>query len=232
MPDVCYSYHIPKYSQDTDEGVGGYGTIQVISNANTVEVGRFDKNHEPQDPMALDFDTWDTDLRAMNMVVTPLITRGGVCVCLDLGGGESTQKTLGCLVKYQENNSYFNGSTCHYQALMTADMDVAQIFFLDLFKHAMVPIGEVVYLDISVLPEEGFRVQGGGGKLLYTRLAPPNVHEPEEGKLYVMGLYQPHGRRGVGEVSASPITFAVNPWDIQLASDYTGNPSNILKRLR
>jgi hypothetical protein len=232
MPDVYYSFHVPKYSNETDESVGDYGTIHVISNANSVDVARFDKNQEPLEPLALDFDTWDVELRLRHMVVTPLITRGGVCVSLNLGGGDSTQTTLGCLIKYQEEKSYFNPSTCCYQALMNDEMDVAQIFFLDLFKHCMVPIGEIVYLDVSVLPEEGFRAQGAGGKLLYTRLAPPNVHTPEEGKLYVMGLYQPLGRRGTSEVSASPITFAVNPWDIQLASDYTGSQNNILKRLR
>ena len=109
---------------------------------------------------------------------------------------------------------------------------MAQIFFLDMFKSCMVPIGEVMYLKISVLSNEGFRAQGAGDKLLYTRLAPPNVREPEDGKLYVTGLYQPVNRRGAVEVSASPITFAVNPWDIQLASEYTGPASKILKRLR
>ena len=232
MPDQFYSYHIPKFSDAPNESEGDYGTIIIHTGANSVEISRYGKDKQDKAPVIQELDEWDEYLRRENMVVTPLITRGGACVTVELGGGDDTNKTLGCLIKYQEFNSLFNPDTCCYQALVTEEMDVAQIFFLDMFKSCMVPIGEVMYLKISVLSNEGFRAQGAGDKLLYTRLAPPNVREPEDGKLYVTGLYQPVNRRGAVEVSASPITFAVNPWDIQLASEYTGPPSKILKRLR
>lgn len=234
MPNTFYSYHIPKFSDEPSESEGDYGTIIIHTNANTVEISRYGKDKQEKEAVTQDFDDWDEYLRRENMVVTPLITRGGACVMLELGGDDSqpNKKTLGCLIKYEEFNSLFNPNTCCYQALVTKEMDVAQIFFLDMFVNSMVPIGEVMYLKINVLPDEGFRAQGAGGRLLYTRLAPPNVREPEEGKLYVTGLYQPLNRRGSVEVSASPITFAVNPWDIQMASEYTGDPSKILKRLR
>lgn len=232
MPNTFYSYHIPKFSDAVHESEGDYGTIIIHTNASTVEISRYGKDRRDKGAVTQDFDDWDDYLRRENMVVTPLITRGGACVVVELGGGEEKSKTLGCLIKYQEFDSLFNPNTCSYQALVTPELEVAQIFFLDMFQDCMVPIGEVMYLKISVLPEEGFRAQGAGDKLLYTRLAPPNVRDPEEGKLYVTGLYQPLNRRGSVEVSASPITFAVNPWDIQLASEYAGDHSRILKRLR
>lgn len=233
MPDVVYSYHIPKFSDTPDESEGHYGTVHIISNAATVELSRYNQQKEPIDAVTLDFDEWDEYLRREHMVVTPLITRGGACVTLELDEEDGTKKkVLGCLIHYPEFGTLFNPNTCCYQALVSQEMDVAQIFFLDVLKTAMVAVGEVMYLKISVLPESGFRAQGEGDRLLYTRLAPPNVRDPVEGKLYVTGLYQPLGRRGAGEVSASPVTFAVNPWDVELASEYTGDHSKVLQRLR
>lgn len=234
MPNTYYSYHIPKFSNAEHESEGDYGTIIIQTIANTVEISRYDKNKNEKQAVMQDFEDWDEYLRHENMVVTPLITRGGACVALQLEEEESQpqRKTLGCLIKFEDFDSLFNPTTCCYQALVTPEMDVAQIFFLDMLQDCMVPIGEIMYLKLAVLPDENFRAQGMGDKLLYTRLAPPNVRHPEEGKLYVTGLYQPLSRRGSVEVSASPITFAVNPWDIQLASEYTGDHSKILKRLR
>jgi hypothetical protein len=229
MPDTYYSYHIPKFSDTPHESEGDYGTIIIITSAATVELSRYDKNKEAKEPQTLELDEWDEYLRNHHMVVTPLITRGGACVRLEL---EEGRKTLGCLIQYPEFQSQFNPDTCSYQALMTPEMDVAQIFFTDLLRHCMVPIGEIMYLNMEILPEAGFRAQGADGKKLHTRLAPPNVRDPEEGKIYVTALYQPLNRRGSTEVSASAITFAVNPWDVQLASEYDGDLSKIVKKLR
>jgi hypothetical protein len=229
MPDTYYSYHIPKFSDTADETEGDYGTIIIITSAATVELSRYDKNKEAKEPQTLELDEWDEYLRRHHMVVTPLITRGGACVLLEL---EEGRKTLGCLIQYPEFHSQFNPDTCSYQALITPEMDVVQIFFTDLLRHCMVSIGEIMYLNMEILPEDGFRAQGGEGKVLHTRLAPPNVRDPEEGKIYVTALYQPLNRRGSTEVSATAITFAVNPWDVKLASTYDGDSSKIVKRLR
>ena len=234
MPDVFYSYHIPKFSDSPDEPFGDYGTLRIVTVAETVELVRY--KGDTKDRIAeemLDFDDWDEYLRKNHMVVSPLITRGGACVMLETEDGSAGGKTLGCLITQPDAGALFNPQTCSYQALISKELDTAELFFLDLLgPGTLVPIGEVMYLDISVLEEPGFRAQANGGRLLYTRLAPPNVRAPEEGKLYVTGLYQPLNRRGVGEVSASPITFAVNPWDVQLASSYTGDSHRIIKRLR
>jgi hypothetical protein len=232
MPDTYYSFHIPKFTDAPHASEGNYGIVHVITNAATVELSRYNQQKELVDAVTLDFDDWDEYLRREHMVITPLITRGGACIMLEVDEDGEKKKTLGCLIKYPEFDALFNPNTCCYQALVSEQMDVAQLFFIDMLKNAMVPIGEVMYLKISVLPEESFRTQGDGDRLLFTRLAPPNVRDPVEGKLYVTGLYQPLGRRGTGEVSASPVTFAVNPWDVQLASEYTGDHSRVIQRLR
>jgi hypothetical protein len=113
-------------------------------------------------------------------------------------------------------------------------MEVTEIFFYKVLRHALVPVGEVLYLEMSVIEDDRFRAQGGtsGTKVLYTRLSVPNVRVPEEGKLYVAALYQPINNRGRRENYSSSITFAVNPWDVQLVSEYKGDTRDIVKNLK
>ena len=82
-----------------------------------------------------------------------------------------------------------------------------------------------------VLEDATFRQQGRNGKVLFTRLDIPHVRVPEIGKLYVTCLHQPRGSNRRSARSASAITLAVNPWDVQLASAYTGDPANVVKNL-
>ena len=185
---------------------------------------------------------WDEYLKAEKMVVTPLIKRLGVCVVLDMPGDDpssdpdATKKTLGCLITNMDPgvNGLFNPVNCTYRALIGANMETTEIFFYKLLRHALVPVGEVLYMDMSVIEDDRFRAQGGSnaGKFLYTRLSVPNVRIPEEGKLYVAALYQPVNNRGRRENYSSSITFAVNPWDVQLVSEYAGEPRNIVKNLK
>ena len=102
---------------------------------------------------------------------------------------------------------------------------------MDVLKDALIPIGEVLYLDMSVIQEARYRDQGAGGKVLYTRLNVPHVKDPEPGKLYVTCLHQPKSARGRSLRSATCITLAVNPWDVQTPDAYTGPPGNIVKHL-
>ena len=66
----------------------------------------------------------------------------------------------------------------------------------------------------------------------FTRLNVQHVHAPQVGKLYVTCLHQPRTSRGKSTRSATSMTLAVNPWDVQLASLYTGSPALVLKHLQ
>jgi hypothetical protein len=83
----------------------------------------------------------------------------------------------------------------------------------------------------QVISDDRFRSQCAPGKVLYTRLSVPHIKKPEIGKLYVMCLYQARGARNKSSRSTSAITLAVNPWDVQLVSEFKGRPSSIVKLL-
>lgn len=171
-------------------------------------------------------ETWEAFIREKGFVITPMIWRKGACVLIPL---DETQSVLGCLVSYPDFHSQFNPGECKYQALMDAENTVSQLFFLDALKW-LVPVGEILYLDMEVIEEEAYRRQGGGGKLLYTRLNVPPSSEPEEGKLYVTAMLKKPRTRTV-QASVSAVTFMVNPWDVQLASKYTGDPKLVMPHL-
>lgn len=218
MPDTPYSFHIPH----PDEGK--YGFMMINLSADCVEIHTFGANDELETTDMLDFMEWEQHMRRRGMVITPLIRRHGAAVSLPNG-------VLGCLVPQENSEDLFDSNGCVYRALIDADLQVATLFFLDVLKEALVPVGEVLYLDMSVIEEERYRRQGEGGKVLLTRLNVPHVKDPEPGKLYVTCLHQPKSARGRSMRSATCITLAVNPWDVQTAASYTGPPANIVKHL-
>jgi hypothetical protein len=171
--------------------------------------------------------TWEETIRERNMVITPLITRAGAAVSLEFQGVQR----IGCLIPLEGKQALLVPDSCTYRALVTKELDMAELFFLDVLKTALIPLGEVLYLNMQVLEEERFRSQGAGGKVLFTRLNVPHVRTAQVGKLYVTCLHQPRTSRGKSTRSATSITLAVNPWDVQLASSYTGNPALVLKHL-
>ena len=229
-PDVVYTFHVPHPDQ------GEYGTLRVDSHAESVLVETTSRGNEHESALAtLDFLQWEEKIRAMGIVITPLIERAGAAVILvekdPDTGAESRQ--IGCLVPPPENEGLLlDASDCTYHALLTSDLTVAKLFFLDVLREHLLPIGEVLYLDMCVLEEERFKAQGRAGKVLYTRLGVPHERTPEDGKLYVTCLHQPRASHGRSNRSTTALTLAVNPWDVQLASAYTGDPANVIKRLR
>ena len=231
-PDVWYSFHIPHFSD------GEYGAMIIHSKEDTVVVSHFNQDRTLKDTHQLDMFDWDDFLRKENMVITPLLKRLGACVSLDAPDDSDTQgvvpgrKILGCLISYPEHEALFNPSTCSYQALITKEMDVSEIFFHDVLTRALVPVGEILYLDADVIQDARFHIPTGVGRVLYTRLSVPNTDSPVEGKLYVAASYQPMNARGRRESFSTCVTFVVNPWDVQLASEYIGNPKDVVKHLK
>jgi hypothetical protein len=227
---MMYTFHIPHPAE------GKYGTIRVDTQISRVCVETTRVGQEDHiNTAALEYCDWEERIRADGIVITPLIQRAGAAIVLvekdPDTGAESRQ--IGCLVPPPENEGQLlDASDYTYHALLTAELDVAKLFFLDVLKEHLLPIGEVLYLDMDVLQEERFRSQGAGGKVLYTRLNVPNVRVPEPGKLYVTCLHQPRASHGRSNRSKTAITLAVNPWDIQLASAYTGDPTSVVKHLR
>jgi hypothetical protein len=229
-PDTNYTFHIPFPDESK------YGTIKVDTPTEQVLVEIMKIGHEDNvQMMSFDFMEWEEKIRALGIVITPLIERAGAAVVITQTDSVSQQvfKSIGCLVPPAENDDLLlDASDCTYHALMTKELDVAKLFFLDVLKVYLLPIGEVLYLDMKVLQEPKYKAQGEEGKLLYTRLGVPYVRKPETGKLYVTCLYQPKASKGRSSRSATAVTLAVNPWDVQLASSYAGDPSNIIKHLR
>ena len=200
----------------------------VNSEFDNVEVHVFDRPRGLFQSDTLSVMTWEEDIRDRNMVLTPLITRAGAAVSLQFQG----EQRIGCLIPLEGKQTLLHADTCSYQALVTKELDVAEILFLDVLNTALIPLGEILYLDMSVLEDERFRSQGAGGKVLFTRLNVPHVRAPQVGKLYVTCLHQPRTSRGKSTRSATSMTLAVNPWDVQLASLYTGSPALVLKHLQ
>jgi hypothetical protein len=183
-------------------------------------------NEPDMEGTAVSYDEWENHVMSNGYVITPMIWRKGACVLVPLS---DTNSVLGCLVSHPDSNSQFDAETCTYQAVIDSDNTVSKIFFMDLLKW-LVPVGEILYLDMQILLNDAFRRQGNGGKLLYTRLNVPPMSDPEEGKLYVTCLHKKPRTRNE-PASVTSLTFAVNPWDVQLASAYTGDPKKILQNL-
>lgn len=234
MPDVAYTFHVP---HPPPAGASGtYGVIRVDVDAELVGVETFIGEDGDQSQLdSLDYMRWEEEIRARGVVITPLIDRAGVAVLVTETDEETVaeKRVLGCLVPPQDNDGRLLDATdCTYHALLTADMRTARIFFLEVLRECLLPVGEVLYLNMAVLEDAQFREQGRGGKVLFTRLDIPHVRCPEVGKLYVTCLHQPRRNRQCSSTRGSTaITLAVNPWDVQLASAYAGDPASVVKHL-
>ena len=233
MPRRHYSFHIP------DDGDQKYGTVSVNLDGEIISVEFNEFTPENMQDVAppeegawsnivtfKPYDAWEEYLNEQGYVITPMIWRKGACVLVPLS---DTESVLGCLISYPELMSQFSHHACKYQALIDAENHVTQLFFLDALKW-LVPVGEVLYLDMNVL-EPVYRSQGGNEKLLYSRLNVPPMADPEEGKLYVTCMIK-KPRTRTTQAAVSAVTFAVNPWDVQMASRYTGDPKLIVQHLR
>lgn len=232
MPEVSYTFHTPHPSKGQPKAVG---VVRVDLDIEKVAVETFrGDNFDQSELVTLDFMDWEGVIREKGIVITPLIERAGAAVVIVETNPETNEETrqIGCLVPPQENEGrLLDPGDLTYHALLTADMRTARVFFMDILSDCLLPVGEVLYLDMAVLEDARFREMGRGGKVLYTRLDIPHVRVPELGKLYVTCLHQPRGTNRRTARSATAITLAVNPWDVQLASEYSGDPANVVKHL-
>ena len=227
-PDTRYTFHVPF----PDEGM--YGQIYVDTRDEKVTVETLTSDGSDGTSESLSFDEWEEEIRKKGIVITPLIRRAGAAVVVrsqDDDEGE-IKTAIGCLIPNSaEDPNLLDISDCTYNALVTAEMDTVKICFLDVLKVSLLPVGEVLYLDMKVLTEEKYQALGRQGKILYTRLNVPNVRTPAQGMLYVTCLHQPRTSQGRSARGATAITLAVNPWDVQLASSFTGDPASVVKNL-
>jgi hypothetical protein len=229
---VAYTFHVPEPPPDAP---GTYGVVRVDLDTEVVAVETFVGDTGDQAHLeSLDFMAWEEAIRGRGIVITPLLDRAGVAVVFVEVDDETEEVTrhIGCLVPPQDNEGrLLDPADCTYHALLDEDMRTARIFFLEVLRESLLPVGEVLYLDMQVLEEPRFRDQGRGGKLLYTRLDIPHVRFPEVGKLYVTCLHQPRGSHDRSMRGAVAITLAVNPWDVQQAATFTGDPASVVKHL-
>ncbi len=232
MPDVSYTFHTPHPPEGQLKAVG---LLRVDLDLEKVALETYHgDSFDHAVTENLDFMAWESKIRAKGIVLTPLIQRAGAAVVIVETNPETREETrqIGCLVPPHENDgSLFDPSDLTYHALLTSNMNTARVFFMDILSECLLPVGEVLYLNMAVLDDARFRELGRGGKVLYTRLDVPHVRVPEVGKLYVTCLHQPRGSNRRTARSATAITLAVNPWDVQLASVYSGDPANVVKHL-
>lgn len=229
-PDLRYTFHVPF----PDEGK--YGLIHVNTRDEKVTVDTFTPDGDDGTSESLSFTDWEEAIREKGIVITPLIRRAGAAVVVRKVNPEAhdevEDQAIGCLIPNSEDDPHLlDISDCTYNALVTPEMDTVKICFLDVLKRSLLPVGEVLYLDMKVLTEERYKAMGMQDKVLYTRLNVPNVRNPEHGKLYVTCLHQPRTSQGRSVRGATAITLAVNPWDVQLASAFTGDPASVVKNL-
>ena len=232
MPEVTYTFHTPHPPEGQPKAVG---FVRVDLDSENVAVETMSgESFDQSELLMLDFIGWEGTLRAKGIVITPLIERAGAAVVIvetDTETGQENQQ-IGCLVPPEENDGrLLDASDLTYHALLTSDMRTARIFFVDMLTECLLPVGEVLYLNMEVLEDARFREMGRNGKVLYTRLDIPHVRVPEIGKLYVTCLHQPHANNRRSARGATAITLAVNPWDVQLAYAYTGDPASVIKHL-
>jgi hypothetical protein len=229
-PDTRYTFHVPHPAEG-----GEYGMISVNTRTENVVVETFSLEDEGRNRVNnWSFMEWEERIRETGVVITPLIRRLGAAVVVKSIDPDTQEEsvTIGCLISSsQDGEDLLDVSDCTYNALVSVGMDVAKLFFLDVLKECLIPVGEVLYLDMNVLTEERYKALGRQGKVLYVRLNVPNVRNPEQGKLYVTCIHQPRNSHGRSARGASAITLAVNPWDVQLASSYTGVIANVVKHL-
>lgn len=232
MPEIMYTFHTPHPPEGRPRAVG---IVRVDMDSEKVAVETLSGEALDQSDLVLhDFMSWECALRASGIVITPLIERAGAAVVIVEIDPDTKEEThqIGCLVPPAENDGrLLDASDLTYHALITSDMRTAKVFFVDILATCLLPVGEVLFLNMEVLDDARFREMGRAGKLLYTRLDIPHVRVPEIGKLYVTCLHQPHAPNRRSARGATAITLAVNPWDVQLASAYTGDPANVIKHL-
>lgn len=231
-PDVAYTYHTPHPPEGMPKN---HGVIRVNMDIERVVIETTTgEDNDQLELEKLDFMHWEEAIRAKGIVITPLIQRAGAAVKVSIPeDGTQTEKVcIGCLVPPMQNDEeLLDGTDLTYHALLTSDMRTARIFFLETLTDCLLPVGEILYLDMTILENPAFREQGRGDKLLFTRLDIPHIRTPEVGKLYVTCLHQPKGPRGRSARGASSLTFTVNPWDVQLASLFEGDPSRVVRHL-
>ena len=232
MPEITYTFHTPHPPEGEPKAVG-FVRVDLDSEKVAVET-MSGESFDQCELLMLDFMEWEGTLRAKGIVITPLIERAGAAVVIvetDAQTGEESRQ-IGCLVPPRENDGrLLDASDLTYHALLTSDMRTARIFFVDMLTECLLPVGEVLYLNMEVLDDARVRAMGRNGKVLYTRLDIPHVRVPEIGKLYVTCLHQPQAANRRSARGATAITLAVNPWDVQLASAYTGDPASVIKHL-
>lgn len=177
----------------------------------------------------VDFPEWEEYMCKQGYVMVPLIERGGACILVNIGTEEEPQEAIGCLIKYPETGAQFDHHTGNYQALVSAEQLVVQVYF----KHvipSLIPIGTVLYLNMEVIQDHRFSRAARTGKYLFTRLNVPIVDTPVQGKLYVTASYRRNGPRSRALATAC-VTFEVNPWDVTPEHLFKESQSTVVRLL-
>ena len=142
MPDVPYTFHVPH----PDEG--RHGILMVEPDTESVTMQTFNREGVLIHDTVLDVLEWEETVRESGAVITPLLRRLGAAVRVLRDDGS---QSIGALIPHSEGSKAL---LCHenrtYKALITSEMDVAELFFLDVLKTALIPVGEVLYLNMQV----------------------------------------------------------------------------------
>jgi hypothetical protein len=141
MPDVAYTFHVPH----PDEG--RHGVLLVEPDTDSVTVQTFNQEGVLIHDTVLDVLEWEETVRQSGAVITPLIRRLGAAV---LVRREDNSQAIGVLIPHAEGSrALLCAESRTYRALISKELDVAELFFLDVLKTALISVGEVLYLNMQ-----------------------------------------------------------------------------------
>lgn len=141
MPEVAYTFHVPH----PDEGRNGI--LLVEPDTDSVTMRTFNQEGVLIHDTVLDVMEWEETVRQSGAVITPLIRRLGAAV---LVRQDDDSRAIGVLVPHAEGSrSLLRTESRSYKALITRELDVAELFFMDVLKTALIPVGEILYLNMQ-----------------------------------------------------------------------------------
>lgn len=164
-----------------------------------------------------DYENWEFFLKAKSFVILPLIERGGACITLK----GALEGKVGVLLKFPGTGSQFNPFTGCYQALVSSDNTVAQVYHTDVLE-SLIAVGTRMFLRLDDY------ARARSGRYVQVRLNVPNVLSPAQGKVYVTAVCKSSsGSRYYNPTGST--TLEVNPWDLTPESLWTG-PAEIVDK--
>ena len=196
-----------------------YGTLVVRPKHAVVELHMYLEGGD-MEASSLDFEEWPEALRKRDLLITPMIWRGGACVENKVAGGG---REIACIVPDPAGTeagptNNFSASDCSYWILHREDAPPRKLHFYKILKR-LIPVGTEVYVKLKSPAVQALGLQvprtERSREFLSGRLNVPTVESPVAGKIYVTCMQKPIlARSDASDVSC--VTLVLDPWDAVL----------------